>query len=1327
MPFDLTDDECLLWIKDPSFSPFEKEAAVFQGIEKIRRLILDGEIPKNPKDILHKVQRRCFYNSELREEIVKRIREWQQNKTLRLYAYDNFEYSDPPFTVKQCKAWAKNHLVNPRTKEAIAMGSKTYTELIYTTLQYGLPTPAVLDDKPTDTSDKIIYKYIHAIIRNVKNRLALMKKTDDLFLHQGIGTVDLPKMKVKKNTFGVSSSLDKSMSQGEKRKLMDMMLENQEEERLIKEYQQFKHSQRQSHVLHHSQSPQQSQPESFFRSLRVFLVSLSYEVERGTTLINNIVKSYTPEDRKSITDAIKKYIEDTKGREKYKKEFDNIKSLVKIYVRNIYSQLLDPSITPSSSIEYLSYENSKRYFENTKLLFNISLHLIDYIEAYTPTLDDRINLVLIDMVDDVIDERYAVRVAGFNLDPREPAHDETYRNDYYNILSGRQHVKQQPLPQGMKVITSITIENRRISVEADNADNNFTLEECKAWVMMPIMNPRTYKPVLIDSPLYNRLLCLSYQYDTNLVPRMITSFGHRVFDALIASVNAAVKRNREKSIRTPSQFEMKWKIFGTKKPKEGIELINEKLRMAIIEDFTGPNGQLPFYVFLDKDDLRSLDIPAEIAKNTYIKVEDMNLTPYYYIIVKEGESVRSEIINKPIVIKKRTDYTSIGIIYSIDECSNWIYEPDRNPRTRMPIIRDSKEYNTIFEQTLLFNTNAEPSNISPAGIAFKRKVLKTIPDYYGIGDCLRWVRQPSINPKTGKRIVRDSKEYNTIFEKALLYDSNMRPSDISSYGIKFKNAFLEKKRRLYGFEKVSRYRPAITLDGDGVGVGEWDGNYNDVCKAIMNIYDGYKYFKDKMKRICKQYHSPPIVSLDVIKESLKERFIEFDYDNEYTTREHFEFYKDSAIASAVLYFYSIRKQLNNPIQKELFSNNYSWIYVSILNIDDEFNITAFDAVDGGGPAREFFTKFFEELFCDDTHLTRPFIKPRDNKEGTYYINPAFELDDNFRKVVAAYERRDGEMEQTFATDEQIYEIIGRVLSSAVVNEDIGLPQQLSGYILAGLLKQPKDITLYELFYIYLCEFDNTNIYLNMIHNNHIDGLEYAELTFNYHYVISKRSITPENPEGYAVSKENCIKFLQQLAKHVITKNFLNKDDPLSAKSMTMRYASLFAGFDDNIRGLLANSKVSVAQLRRILTNEVRLDKKVLQEFARRIIVEIRGRNSLQAKEKSIHISELRRILYKIITERRKSDHSEFIRKLFRFWTALPHYTETIDYKISYHIGNNSNDVPFAKDRFPQARTCFNSIDFYGFPDNLTTFKQKKKYLYERLHTAVFHTPGMDNA
>jgi hypothetical protein len=34
--------------------------------------------------------------------------------------------------------------------------------------------------------------------------------------------------------------------------------------------------------------------------------------------------------------------------------------------------------------------------------------------------------------------------------------------------------------------------------------------------------------ILIDSPLYNLLLCKSYHYDRNLIPRMITSRGFEV-------------------------------------------------------------------------------------------------------------------------------------------------------------------------------------------------------------------------------------------------------------------------------------------------------------------------------------------------------------------------------------------------------------------------------------------------------------------------------------------------------------------------------------------------------------------------------------------------------------------------------------------------------------------------------------------------------------------------------------------------------------------------------------------------------------------------------
>ena len=53
------------------------------------------------------------------------------------------------------------------------------------------------------------------------------------------------------------------------------------------------------------------------------------------------------------------------------------------------------------------------------------------------------------------------------------------------------------------------------------------------WAMMPIFNPRNITPILIDSPLYNLLLCKSYQYDTNLIPRMITSRGYKVIYGLL--------------------------------------------------------------------------------------------------------------------------------------------------------------------------------------------------------------------------------------------------------------------------------------------------------------------------------------------------------------------------------------------------------------------------------------------------------------------------------------------------------------------------------------------------------------------------------------------------------------------------------------------------------------------------------------------------------------------------------------------------------------------------------------------------------------------------
>lgn len=181
--FDVKDDECLLWIRDPSFSPYEKEIELrFNRVHKYRREILDDENQKNPKDILNKIKRRCFYNSALRPQIVEKIKEYQANNTLRLYPYDAyFTYSKEPFTVEQCKEWANNHLVNPLTGKSIRMDSTTYMELLYTTMQYRLPTPAILNDEPSDDMTRILYKYINTVIKNVKKRLELIEKMDEFF------------------------------------------------------------------------------------------------------------------------------------------------------------------------------------------------------------------------------------------------------------------------------------------------------------------------------------------------------------------------------------------------------------------------------------------------------------------------------------------------------------------------------------------------------------------------------------------------------------------------------------------------------------------------------------------------------------------------------------------------------------------------------------------------------------------------------------------------------------------------------------------------------------------------------------------------------------------------------------------------------------------------------------------------------------------------------------------------------------------------------------------------------------------------------------------
>jgi hypothetical protein len=274
---------------------------------------------------------------------------------------------------------------------------------------------------------------------------------------------------------------------------------------------------------------------TIFTSLKTFLVSLFNEVEKGRKLIAKIVKSFSYDDKTEIVYGIRMYFKNDKTIPSEQINYfdgffingnlsnDNFSKVIKTLIRNIYSHILYLSSKKKTlKIEYFSNSNYMKYFKNTKLPSNIKRHLISFMSEYTPKLDDRLVRYMSNIIDDVIDEKYVFKLSPDDRD-KIRTNDKLYENAYYLLMEAieerntKEHVgSDEPTP------------NKNFVVEKENTKNNFTHEECKMWAMMPIFNPRTITPILIDSPLYNLLLCKSYHYDRNLIPRMITSRGFNV-------------------------------------------------------------------------------------------------------------------------------------------------------------------------------------------------------------------------------------------------------------------------------------------------------------------------------------------------------------------------------------------------------------------------------------------------------------------------------------------------------------------------------------------------------------------------------------------------------------------------------------------------------------------------------------------------------------------------------------------------------------------------------------------------------------------------------
>lgn len=1162
MPLRLNDEHCLRWIKDPSISPF-----------KYKKDILHQEKSKNPLSFLERVKWKCFHKSALREEIVKRITEWRQNNTLRLYEYDDFEYTDPPFTIEECEAWVKNHLVNPREQEQeLDIRDPVYMELLYTALQYGINVDTLANNEE-----------IAKIIKKVKARLQYMKEIDTLFLTHNIASFDeklkiapapsapsgrkTAKAKSQSNSYDVSSSSSsKQLKPPQMRQLRDLILE---EEKLLELQPRIKPPRVKKEV-----------DRTIFDKFRKFLKDLLKQMKG---MLSDILSNATEQDISDILNRFQEFI--TRDDIDVDESYSTIKGIIYNFMNNMFVYMINPDKKPYElSIGYLSYIVHATYpFNKSDLINAMRNKLLSFIIRY-PRLAE--NLRIRTYFENIVEDRIPFDfVSKRQQDLRDKIFGYDYKNYYYLCIINKKESHELRLPKGgglligkelTKKITDLqnpyfnTDIEDRVLTEGDNPLNGFTYKECEDWAILPIVHPRTFTPILIDSPIYNRLLCMSFQYDMNLIPRMITSRGYKIrralFDVLETIINGGKAQTR-----------------------------------------------------------------AELEKS---------------------------IIDKEKICKEKRDNKPIGVSKGV-------------------------------------------SGVSKGVLLGKRSANFSVRRFYTVVECMRWARQPNIDPKDPTiGLITDSKEYNDIFEQALLY--NITPLDITSEGLKFKNFIINKIKPKY----LTTVRKPPCKD-----VCDVCDVKSDVCEAIKKIYEAdekYKRFRDKMLLRCEQPVELNEEELNKLKKEIKLSFILSVVYPSVPTKT-LKYYEDSALASLLIAYEPMKGKIYNKEHANFFLTDYKTFNVGIYAIDDKFNEYKREAV-GDGTKREFFMKLFDELFCDDEHPKRPFILPEDNIANRYYINPNFEPDEKFRKVIQYInsESKKGKSHKpipTFDTEADyiyIYEVIGKLLCIAVVNEDIGLPRQFSSYILAGFMK--KKIDHYDILYYYLQEFNNAISWINWISTAMISDVDNYGLEYNSHYNISRTS--------QDLTTANYILFILKLANHVITKNFLGNNVPSSSKNMKKRYDSLFAGFGNVIElgNFLGEKQVSIKTLSLLITNE-ELTVEVLREFARKI--------TLNCETADVNIKNaMKDYVSNIITNPNNKygthkEHLKFIKKLLQFWTSLNYYNKKIPYQIIFKYGIDKS----VYSRFPQARTCFYQLILHGFPPTLAD-EDRERYIYDKLKAAV---------
>lgn len=194
---------------------------------------------------------------------------------------------------------------------------------------------------------------------------------------------------------------------------------------------------------------------------------------------------------------------------------------------------------------------------------------------------------------------------------------------------------------------------------------------------------------------------------------------------------------------------------------------------------------------------------------------------------------------------------------------------------------------------------------------------------------------------------------------------------------------------------------------------------------------------------------------------------------------------------------------------------------------DEYKRIRQPGIDAGGLRRDFITALTSELFEKKIFISR---------EGTkkYFLNPYFEVDEEFKFIVTSKTgyRFDDEIPALFLKD--FYRFIGLLLSFILVN-DCGIEHHLSSYLMANFYKTDQsEFDDYDYLYFMFMDFpEYSKSLFNLMADP--DTIEYIGTEYNDYYQLTN------DENNKTVDKTNIEEYLLLTSKYMMTKTVLRKD------------------------------------------------------------------------------------------------------------------------------------------------------------------------------------------